>query len=89
MKADYEGFSEVLKSIAHPVRLQIIAGLIENECNVSRMQKILNLPQSTISQHLKVLKNSGVIVGRREKTKVCYRVVDNRVKIIIKIINRK
>ena len=71
----YEEVGEMLKALGHPVRLQIVEGLIKDECNVSQIQKSLGLPQSTISQHLRILKNAGIIKGRREGTKVCYRAV--------------
>jgi len=80
----FELMSEELKAIAHPARLKMLEGLIKNECNVTLIQKKLGLPQSTISQHLKILKNAGIIKGRREGTKICYSVVNNRV---IKIMN--
>ena len=81
----FEQMSMMLKTLAHPTRLQIIAGLLKNECNVSQIQRSLDLPQSTISQHLKVLKSGGLIEGRREGTKVCYKVVNKRAKEIMKI----
>jgi len=86
---NYEKVSETLKALAHPARLKMVAGLIKNECNVAQIQKVLGLPQSTISQHLKVLKNAGIIKGRREGTKTCYRVIDVRVRKIVEIIKRK
>ena len=89
MTKKFEQLSEVLKALAHPARLQIVAGLLKDECNVSQIQKSLRLPQSTISQHLRVLKNGGIIRGRREGTKMCYRVVDKRVREIIKVIEKK
>ena len=82
----YEEVGEMLKALGHPARLQIVEGLIKDECNVSQIQKSLGLPQSTISQHLRILKNAGIIKGRREGTKVCYRVAYEWVKEIIKII---
>ena len=89
MGVNYEKVSETLKALAHPARLKMVAGLIKNECNVAQIQKVLGLPQSTISQHLKVLKNAGIIKGRREGTKTCYRVIDARVRKIVEIIKRK
>ncbi len=71
----YEKISRLLKALAHPVRLKIVEGLLKDECNVSQIQKKLVLPQSTISQHLRILKDAGIIKGRRERTKVCYKVV--------------
>ena len=73
MSNKFERISERLKALAHPARLQIVAGLLKNECNVSEIQQSLGLPQSTISQHLKVLKNGGIIKARREGTKMAYR----------------
>jgi len=49
--------SELLKALAHPIRLCIAKGLIEKESNVTSIQECLGLPQSTISQHLFNLKN--------------------------------
>ncbi|MBA7666468.1 hypothetical protein ES703_74549 [subsurface metagenome] len=89
MGVNYEKVSETLKALAHPARLKIVAGLLKDECNVARIQKVLGLPQSTISQHLRVLKNAGIIKGRREGNKTCYRVIDVRVRKIVEIIKRE
>ena len=59
--ADYERKAELLKILGHPVRLCIVNGLITKECNVTGIQECLGLPQSTISQHLGILKAHGII----------------------------
>ena len=46
---DYEKPAAVLKALAHPVRLHIVAGLIAEPCNVSKITNCLNLPQSSVS----------------------------------------
>jgi DNA-binding transcriptional ArsR family regulator len=89
MAVNYEKVGETLKALAHPARLKIVVGLLKDECNVGQIQKVLRLPQSTISQHLRILKNAGIIKGRREGNKTCYRVIDVQVKKIVKIIRRK
>ena len=89
MAVNYERVSETLKALAHPARLKMVIGLLRDECNVAQIQKVLGLPQSTISQHLKILKNAGIIKGRKEGTKTCYRVVDVRVRKIVQVIMRK
>jgi len=86
---NYEKVSETLKALAHPARLKIVAGLLKDECNVAQIQKVLGLPQSTISQHLRILKNADIIKGRREGNKTCYRVIDARIRKIVEIIKRK
>ncbi|MBN2213585.1 MAG: winged helix-turn-helix transcriptional regulator [Bacteroidales bacterium] len=75
MKKNFEQLADCMRALGHPIRLQIVKGLINNECNVTQIQHNLGIPQSTISQHLKVLKNAGIIESRREGTMVCYKVI--------------
>ena len=89
MGVNYEKVSETLKALSHPARLKMVAGLLKDECNVAQIQKVLGLPQSTISQHLRILKNADIIKGRKEGTKICYRVIDVQVRKIVEIIKRK
>lgn len=78
--------AEVLKALGHPVRMRILVGLICDEhCNVSKLVKNFKLPQSTISQHLAILKSRKIIEPHKTGVSTCYRVIDNRVKQIIKI----
>ncbi len=80
----YEGTAEILKALAHPVRLCIVRGLMDKECNVSHMQECLELPQSTVSQHLGILRAKGIIKGERKGLEVTYTVANEDVKKIIK-----
>ena len=84
----YERRSQILKAIAHPARMEIIVRLKEDGCNVSEIQKNLGLPQSTISQHLRVLKNAGILSSRRNGTKVCYALEMKKVRRIVKMLGR-
>ncbi|MDP4090681.1 MAG: metalloregulator ArsR/SmtB family transcription factor [Bacillota bacterium] len=71
--AEYNKVSDILKALAHPVRLCIVQGLIESgEANVSNMQACLDTPQSTTSQHLQKLKAMGIVECRREGLEVYY-----------------
>ncbi|HPJ71838.1 MAG TPA: metalloregulator ArsR/SmtB family transcription factor, partial [bacterium] len=47
---------ELLKALGHPVRLKIVDGLMSHSCNVGEIVDGLGLPQSTVSQHLAVLR---------------------------------
>ena len=82
----YEKGSELLKAVAHPVRMEIIVRLKEDGCNVTEIQKNLGLPQSTISQHLRILKSAGVLSSRREGTRVCYAIEKKEVLDIIRML---
>jgi ArsR family transcriptional regulator len=83
----YKRGSELLKAIAHPVRIEIIVRLKADGCNVSEIQKNLGLPQSTVSQHLKVLRNAGVLSSHRQGTKVCYTIEKKEVLEIIRLLD--
>lgn len=73
--------SEMLKALAHPIRLCIVKGLLESGgCNVSHMQTCLAIPQSTVSQHLQKLRSAGIIQGHRSGLEITYTVCDERVK---------
>ena len=77
--------AELLKVLGHPTRLCIIKGLIKDgENNVSFMQECLDVPQSTLSQHLGKLRALGIIEGVRKGTEVYYRVIDEEAIKIIK-----
>jgi len=82
---NYQQKSELLKALAHPVRLCIVRNLMNQQCNVSKMQECLNIPQSTVSQHLAKLKAAGIIEGERTGLEVCYKVVNQQVKDIIAV----
>ncbi|WP_394993021.1 ArsR/SmtB family transcription factor [Emticicia sp.] len=61
------------KAIAHPARVAIIEYLLKvNACICNDIVNELPLAQPTISQHLKELKNAGIIKGNIEGNAICY-----------------
>jgi len=83
---DFTDEAEVLKVLGHPIRLKIVAGLCTQECNVKHIWECLGLPQATVSQHLALLKNKGIISGKREGVEVHYSVINPLAKKIIEIL---
>jgi ArsR family transcriptional regulator len=75
--------ADILKVLGHPVRLKIVAGLMSQSCNVKKIWECLGLPQATVSQHLALLKNKGIIDGRREGVEVHYQVVSSQARAIV------
>jgi ArsR family transcriptional regulator len=75
--------ADVLKVLGHPIRLKIVAGLCTCECNVKHIWECLGLPQATVSQHLALLKNKGIIDGKREGVEVHYSVINDLAKKIV------
>lgn len=61
------------RALGHPARLQILRLLIEkNACVCGEIVDELPLAQSTVSQHLKVLKDAGLIIGEIKGPSTCY-----------------
>lgn len=61
------------KALAHPARIAILKVLAQrNECICGEIVEILPLAQSTVSQHLKELKNAGLIDGNFDGPRSCY-----------------
>ncbi|MCK4512189.1 winged helix-turn-helix transcriptional regulator [bacterium] len=76
--ADFDIASELLKTLAHPVRLRIIELLSSGELCVKRLEKLLGVSQPSVSQHLRRLKYGGLIESERRGHLVCYRLMEGR-----------
>ena len=82
--------ARILKALAHPTRLCIVKGLLDQGSNnVSYIQSCLDIPQSTLSQHLSRLKSVGIIDSERNGTEVYYKVIDLQAIKIIRAIFEK
>ncbi len=65
--------AEFTKALSHPARIAILKVLAaRNECICGEIVEVLPLAQSTISQHLKELKNAGLIIGTVDGPRSCY-----------------
>ncbi|HEY1570362.1 MAG TPA: metalloregulator ArsR/SmtB family transcription factor [Pseudonocardiaceae bacterium] len=68
-------WAEMLKALGHPVRLGIMRRLAaEPETCACDFGDVFGLKQPTISQHLKVLREAGLVTTRRRGTQICYSV---------------
>lgn len=73
--------AELFKSIAHPVRLCILALLIRDEkSNVTDIHCCLDVPQPTVSQHLAKLKAANIVESERNGTEIIYKIKNQEVK---------
>jgi DNA-binding transcriptional ArsR family regulator len=64
------------KSLAHPIRIRVIELLVERDRTVQELQTALALDQSSVSQHLAVLRAHQVVVARKEGVAVRYALRD-------------
>lgn len=68
-----QDLAEFAKALAHPARIAILKVLAQhNECICGEIVDVLPLAQSTVSQHLKELKNAGLINGTVDGPRSCY-----------------
>ncbi len=66
------GLLNQMTALADPIRSRIVAILASQELSVSELQAVLQLPQSTVSRHLKTLAKEGLVVARSEGTTHLY-----------------
>ena len=70
---DATAFAGICKALGHPARIRIIEHLKAiDRCICGEIVQILPLAQSTVSQHLKVLKAAGLVKGEVEGPRTCY-----------------
>ena len=73
IRAEDRELARLAKALAHPARVAIVRMLAETgECVCGGIAERLPLAQSTVSQHLKVLKTAGLVRGELDPPRVCY-----------------
>ncbi len=79
--ASAERLAKLAWAIAHPARIRIVRLLLSRQaCMCGEIVDEMPLAQSTVSQHLKILKESGLIQGEVDGPKVCYCISPLRLK---------
>lgn len=72
-----ESAGELLRALAAPIRIAIVLQLRESSRCVHELVDALEVPQPLVSQHLRILKAAGVVVGERAGREVHYQLVDH------------
>ena len=68
-----EELAALAKALAHPARVQIVMLLAAaDQCICGDIVETMPLAQSTVSQHLKVLKEAGLVIAQEDGPRVCY-----------------
>lgn len=81
--------AEVFKALSHPARIAIMEALLRRgSCVCGDLVEDLPLAQSTVSQHLKVLKDAGIIVGETDGTYTCYCADKEQCKMLIGVVGQ-
>jgi ArsR family transcriptional regulator len=71
-----EHLAEVLKAVAHPLRLRIVATLCAGEAHVNALAEALAVPQPIVSQQLRILRGHGLVAATREGGFATYRLAE-------------
>ncbi|MFQ6100000.1 MAG: ArsR/SmtB family transcription factor [Anaerolineae bacterium] len=71
--------AQVCQGLADPKRILLLYALADGPCRVTDLAEALGLPQPTVSHHLKILRERGLVVTEREGTAVYYSLADRRV----------
>lgn len=84
---EYERQAALLKALAHPLRLQLVHGLLAAGCrNVHCMEERTGVSQSCISQHLQKLRSAGVVEAERSGNQVYYRVSSPQAAALVRVL---
>ncbi|MEE3950074.1 metalloregulator ArsR/SmtB family transcription factor [Bacillus wiedmannii] len=77
---------ELLKIMAHPVRLQIVKELERRKiCNVTQLTELLDVPQSTVSQHLSKMRGK-ILRSERRGLEMYYHIVNSKACQIVSVL---
>ncbi len=71
--------AEVCGALADPKRIALLYAMREGEVTVTQLAEALNLPQATVSRHLKILRDRGMVIARREGMNVYYSVSNKKI----------
>ncbi|MCS7178890.1 MAG: metalloregulator ArsR/SmtB family transcription factor [Anaerolineae bacterium] len=71
--------AQVCQGLADPKRILLLYALIEGPRRVTDLAEALSMPQPTVSHHLKILRERGLITAKQEGTAVYYALADERV----------
>lgn len=75
MAAKYEAKAMIIKAMAHPTRLLIIEELSKQEHCVCELTEMVGADTSTVSKHLAILKNAGIVADEKRSQMVYYRLI--------------
>ncbi len=80
--------AEVLKAVAHPLRLRIVAILVVGEANVTTLADALEVPQAIVSQQLRILRSHRLVAAKREGGFATYRLVEQNLRGLVRCMEK-
>ena len=77
--ADIEQAAAAMQAMSHPLRIKILCMLSSSEMIVQDIVDAVGTTQSNVSQHLRILKDCGIVAARKDATRIYYRIEDRRI----------
>jgi DNA-binding transcriptional ArsR family regulator len=81
---DDERLATIFKAMGHPLRLRLLRDVVRGELCVSELGRQAESAQATISQHLAILRDRGLVIPERRGNMTCYRLADKRIADLIR-----
>ena len=78
--------SELMKALSSQHRLMILCHLVDGEKSVGQLAEFLGIRDSTVSQHLALLRRDGVIAGRRDCQTIWYRIESDIARVVVGVL---
>jgi DNA-binding transcriptional ArsR family regulator len=78
----------ILKALAHPARLRIVAALSEGKISVGGLAERLDLPQAIVSQQLRILRSEGLVASERSEGYSIYALAEPRLRELLKCLEK-
>ncbi|SFE88686.1 transcriptional regulator, ArsR family [Sulfitobacter brevis] len=88
LDGDIKGAAALMRSLASESRLEILCRLQESERSVGELAQVCGLSQSSMSQQLKLLKDAGLVEGRRDRQTIYYAVKSREVAAVLETLHR-
>ena len=86
MRAAVDQASELMKALSNQHRLLILCHLIDGEKSVGQLAEFLGIRDSTVSQHLALLRRDRLIAGRRDGQTIWYRIESDVARRVVEVL---
>lgn len=80
-----ELYVKIYKALAHPIRIKIVKALLNGPLCVCVLNENVEFSQSNLSQHLRVLKDAGILKSEKDGLRILYSIKDDEIKNLLKI----
>lgn len=78
-------YVRIFKALAHPIRIKIVRTLRDGPLCVCTLNENVEFSQSNLSQHLKILKDSGILKSEKDGLRIIYSIKDDEIKNLLDV----